>query len=282
MESIGPIPASQRDQKRVRRGGEEERDLRREVAVERDRVGEEPWAAFDCGITRGLGAIDRKQRDTRPPEPDEDTVRTGHVRDREISGRGRSGARLPRVQRVDRVLRGDRKHGENRDGESLRNVFLRGLGRPREQKRCSENRDPCHDDRRQRRHVLSRVDCSVSPVRNEQSDPRDRQDERQSDGHERVAKVHSSTYVVTPTFFHRCETLVPAVLPTRTDYVERDRTGYSTRHTPPSSLRSIDSASPLRNTLTRPVSSLSVTVATTSGRTEVSIALICRDPIHGS
>ena len=57
---------------------------------------------------------------------------------------------------------------------------------------------------------------------------------------------------------------------------------YSARHSPPSSLRRIDVASPSRKTLTRPDSSLRVTVATISGRTEVSIALMCRDPIQGS
>lgn len=53
-------------------------------------------------------------------------------------------------------------------------------------------------------------------------------------------------------------------------------------HRLPNSDRCHDSYAPFSKTLTRPDSSLSVKVATTFDRVEMSSALICRAPIHGA
>jgi len=112
--------ASQDERERIQGGGGEKADGDHATAVERD----EPPP---------LGGP-REQRDRRPADAQQQTVGSGHVRDR-VRREGRVVPGLPGEHDVDGVFRQHRKQRDDDERERARDVALGRLGGPRHRER---------------------------------------------------------------------------------------------------------------------------------------------------
>ncbi len=107
--------------------------------------------------TETADLVPGQEDDHRPPDPDQQPVGAGHVRERErargrvgvAAGRGARGAELlhgvPRLRgehEIDRVLGQHRDEGEHRDREAGGDVQLRDLRGPGEEERGPHDRHP--------------------------------------------------------------------------------------------------------------------------------------------